>query len=129
MGISDQILNKKGKLTEEEFDEIKKHPILGYNLLKDIRYLQKAMEIPYYHHEKWDGSGYPRGLKEDQIPLPARIFAVVDVWDALNSDRSYRKAWPEEEVIAYMQAQSGKHFDPEILEAFFEQVLPQNSAG
>jgi HD-GYP domain-containing protein (c-di-GMP phosphodiesterase class II) len=87
-------------------------------MLTHVKFLRPALDIPYCHHEKWDGSGYPRGLAGDQIPLTARIFAVVDVWDALTSDRPYRKAWPKQKALAYMRAQSGKHFDPRIVELF-----------
>jgi HD-GYP domain-containing protein (c-di-GMP phosphodiesterase class II) len=83
------------------------------------------MDIPYYHHEKWNGEGYPNGLKGEAIPLPARIFAVVDVWDALRHDRLYRKAWPTEEIIAYLQEQSGKHFDPRVVEVFLANVIAE----
>jgi HD-GYP domain-containing protein (c-di-GMP phosphodiesterase class II) len=95
-----------------------RHPIYAYHLLSPIAYLRPAIDIPYCHHEKWDGSGYPRGLKEEEIPLSARIFSVVDVWDALRSDRPYRKGWPEEKVRAYLQEQAGLHFDPRIVDAF-----------
>ena len=94
------------------------HPVFAYNLISSINYLRPAIDIPYCHHEKWDGSGYPRGLKGEQIPLSARIFAVVDVWDALMSDRPYRKAWPKEKVMDYIHSQAGIHFDPTIVELF-----------
>jgi HD-GYP domain-containing protein (c-di-GMP phosphodiesterase class II) len=87
-------------------------------MISPIEYLRPALDIPYCHHEKWDGSGYPRGLKADQIPLAGRIFAIIDVWDALISDRPYRKAWPEEKVLTYLKEQSGIHFDPEVVEVF-----------
>ena len=80
-----------------------------------------ALDIPYCHHEKWDGTGYPRGLQGKQIPLAARVFAVIDVWDALSSDRPYRKAWPKDKVVAEIKKSSGTHFDPEVLEKFFEE--------
>ena len=116
MGIPDAILLKPGPLTDGEWEVMRLHPVWAYNLLSTIPYLRPALDIPYCHHEKWDGSGYPRGLKGEQIPLGARIFAVVDVWDALSSDRPYRKAWPEEKVQAYIQEQAGKHFDPQVVE-------------
>ena len=94
------------------------HPKVAYDLLVRIPHLKKALEIPYLHHERWDGTGYPRGLKQDEIPLAARIFAVVDVWDALSSDRPYRKAWPKEKVSNYINAESGKHFDPKVVTVF-----------
>ena len=87
-------------------------------MLSPIHYLRPALDIPHYHHEKWDGSGYPHGLKGNLIPLPARIFAVVDVWDALSSDRPYRAAWSKEKVLAFIREQSGKHFDPQVVEVF-----------
>lgn len=91
-GIPDAVLNKPGKLNDEEWDMVRRHPQFAYDMLSSIKYLQPALDIPYCHHEKWDGSGYPRGLKGEEIPLAARIFAVVDVWDALISDRPYRKS-------------------------------------
>jgi len=122
MGIPDHILLKQGKLTEEEFTIMQKHCEYGYELLYPIKYLRSAIDIPYCHHEKWDGTGYPRKLKDEQIPLPARMFAIVDVWDALVSDRPYRKAWPEEKAIEHIYSQSGKHFDPNIVSVFFEVI-------
>jgi HD-GYP domain-containing protein (c-di-GMP phosphodiesterase class II) len=97
---------------------MRKHPRFSYEMISPIEYLRPALDIPYCHHEKWDGSGYPRGLKADQIPLAGRIFAIIDVWDALISDRPYRKAWPEEKVLTYLKEQSGIHFDPEVVEVF-----------
>ena len=122
MGVPDHILRKEGALTQEEREIILKHPETAYNLLKQIPFLEKALEIPYSHHERWDGTGYPRGLKERAIPLPARIFAIVDVWDALSSDRPYRKAWSRAEVIQYLINESGKHFDPRVLNVFLALV-------
>jgi PAS domain S-box-containing protein len=123
MGIPDSILHKPGKLTPEEWETMKQHPVYAYNLLTPIEYLQPAIDIPYCHHEKWDGSGYPRGLKEKEIPLAARIFAIVDVWDALLSDRPYRKGWSEEKVLAYIRENSGTHFDPRLVDIFIETVV------
>ena len=122
MGISDAILLKEGPLTEEEWEIMRQHPIYAYNLLATIPFLKPALDIPYCHHEKWDGSGYPRGLKAEQIPLAARIFSLVDVWDALISDRPYRQAWPEEKVVDYIREQSGKHFDPSLVEVFIKTI-------
>jgi len=119
IGIPDSILLKPGKLTDEEWEIMKQHPIFAYNMLSEIAYLAPALDIPYCHHEKWDGTGYPRGLEGEQIPLAARIFAVIDVWDALLSDRPYRNAWPEEKVRDYIRAQAGTHFDPAVVDAFF----------
>jgi PAS domain S-box-containing protein len=122
MGIPDHILNKPGKLTEEEWEIMRQHPRYAHDLITPISYLRSAEDIPYCHHEKWDGSGYPRGLKGYDIPLAARIFAVVDVWDALTSDRPYRGAWPRKKVIQYLQDESGKHFDPFIVEQFIQMI-------
>ena len=122
LGVPDSILNKPGPLTEDEWVIMKKHPVLAYEMLASIDYLRPALEIPYCHHEKWDGSGYPRGLRGQQIPLEARIFALVDVYDALTSDRSYRPAWTREKTLAYIQEQSGKQFDPSISEAFLRLI-------
>lgn len=118
MGVSDSILHKPGPLTLEEQTEMKKHPIVAYEMLAPIRYLRLALDIPRYHHEKWDGSGYPDGLKGTQIPLFARIFTIVDVWDALSSDRPYRTAWPKEKVYEHIRALSGMHFDPQVVDVF-----------
>ncbi len=120
MGIPDHILLKKGPLTPEEFDVMKQHPVYAFDLLSPIEFLRPALHIPHAHHEKWDGTGYPRGLKGEQIPLAARIFAVVDVYDALTSDRPYREAWSTEKAKDYIRDASGSHFDPEVVEAFFE---------
>jgi PAS domain S-box-containing protein len=118
LGVPDNILLKPGELTDEEWVLMRKHPQFAYEMLKPINYLHNALNIPYYHHEKWDGSGYPHGLKGEMIPLEARIFAVVDVWDALSNDRPYRPAWPREKAVQYIKEQSGKHFDPQVVEKF-----------
>jgi putative nucleotidyltransferase with HDIG domain len=118
MAIPDSILLKPGPLDEREWEIMRQHPTQAFQLLSPIVYLRLALDIPYCHHEKWDGTGYPRGLKGDVIPLAARLFAVVDVWDALRSDRPYRAGWPEEKVIEYIQAGSGTHFDPHAVELF-----------
>jgi putative two-component system response regulator len=122
LGVPDAILLKPGKLNEQEWKLMRRHPQLAYDMLHPIEYLRPALDIPFCHHEKWDGSGYPRGLKGEQIPLAARIFAIVDVWDALTSDRPYRPAWKKEVVLSYLQEQTGKHFDPEIVELFFKLI-------
>jgi putative nucleotidyltransferase with HDIG domain len=122
MAIPDGILLKSGKLTDEEWRLMKLHPQYAYDMLSSIKYLKPALDIPYSHHERWDGAGYPRGLVGDEIPIAARIFAVVDVWDALQSDRSYRDAWPREKAVAYLKEQSGIHFDPQVVEAFLDLV-------
>jgi HD-GYP domain-containing protein (c-di-GMP phosphodiesterase class II) len=118
MGIPDDILRKPGKLTSQEWEIMKHHPLYAYNVLSQIEYLKPALDIPLYHHEHWDGSGYPYGLAGERIPLAARIFAVVDVYDALTSDRPYRTAWSKEQTLEYMKSQSGKYFDPLILQTF-----------
>lgn len=120
MGVPDAILLKPGKLTDEEWAQMKQHPQYAYEMLAPIAYLKPALDIPYCHHEKWDGSGYPRGLKEEEIPLSARIFAVVDVWDALTSKRPYREVWPAEKAQEYLSEQAGKHFDPKVVAAFLD---------
>jgi PAS domain S-box-containing protein/putative nucleotidyltransferase with HDIG domain len=120
MGVPDNILTKPGKLTPEEWVIMRQHPTNAYDLLRPIQYLQNAMEIPYCHHEKWDGSGYPRGLKGEEIPLSARIFAIVDVWDAMTSDRYYRAAMSKQETLDYIQTNTGKHFDPLVVDAFMK---------
>jgi HD-GYP domain-containing protein (c-di-GMP phosphodiesterase class II) len=122
MGVPDSILLKRGPLTPEERTEIEQHPVYAFELLSPIDFLRPALDIPYCHHEKWDGSGYPRGLKGEQIPLPARIFAIVDVFDALTSDRPYRDAWSRERTLAYIEEQSGSHFDPALVTAFLELI-------
>ena len=118
MAVPDSILNKAGPLTELEWEVMRRHPIYAYQFLSSIDYLAPALEIPYCHHEKWDGTGYPRGLKEDQIPLSARIFAVVDVWDSLTSERVYRSTWSREQALEYIRDQSGKYFDPRVANTF-----------
>lgn len=98
------------------------HPQLAYDYLRGIPFLQQALDIPYCHHEKWDGSGYPRGLKGNQIPLAARLFAIVDVYDALSSDRPYREAWPHQKIVQYLQEESRKFFDPQIVDVFLSMI-------
>lgn len=122
MGVPDKILLKPGPLTQEEWEIMCKHPVVAYELLSPIDYLRPALDIPYCHHEKWDGSGYPRGLKGEQIPLAARIFAFADVWDALTSDRPYRPAWTKRKATAYIHQQAGIHFDPKVLSVFLKLI-------
>lgn len=118
MGVPDAVLLKPGPLSAEEWKVMQEHPTHAYHLLSPVPFLRSALDIPYCHHEKWDGSGYPRGLRGEQIPLGARIFAVVDVWDALTSDRPYRKALGEEVVYDYLRQESGRHFDPAVVTTF-----------
>lgn len=124
IAIPDTILLKQGPLTDEEWAIMQRHPQYAFDMLAPIEYLRPALDIPYCHHEKWDGSGYPRGLRGEQIPLAARIFAVVDVWDALTNTRPYRQAWSHEQALSYIKAQAGAHFDPEVVDLFL-QLLPQ----
>lgn len=128
IGIPDPILHKPAALTGEEWEIMRKHPQFVYDMLYAVEYLRPALDIPYCHHEKWDGSGYPRGLKGEDIPLAARLFAIVDVWDALTSDRPYRPAWSEVDALGYIREQSGKHFDPRVVDLFFhvfDEIFPQ----
>jgi PAS domain S-box-containing protein/putative nucleotidyltransferase with HDIG domain len=118
VAVPDNILNKPGPLTDEEWIQMRKHPQAAFEVLSPIKFLEKSLDIPYCHHECWNGMGYPRGLQGQEIPLAARIFSVIDVFDALTSDRPYRPAWPEEKVILYLREQSGTQFDPEVVEAF-----------
>jgi len=118
MGIPDEILQKPGPLTDDEWVIMRRHPEMAYQMLSPIKYLKEAITIPYYHHERWDGSGYPHKLKGLEIPLQARMFAVVDVWDALSSDRPYRKRIPHKEVVDYLLNESGRLFDPQVIQAF-----------
>jgi hypothetical protein len=122
IGIPDSVLFKPGPLEEEEMDLMRKHPQFAFDILSSLPNFAPVLEIPFYHHERWDGNGYPTGLEGEQIPLAARIFAVVDVWDALCSDRPYRQAWPEEEALTYIRQESGKHFDPRVVDAFMALV-------
>lgn len=122
MGIPDEILNKTDALSPRDREIINQHPVHAYNLLKNISYLQHAISIPYSHHENWNGSGYPQGLKGENIPLAARIFSIVDNWDALTSNRPYRKAWSQEKAKKYLLEQSGKKFDPELVQTFLSVI-------
>jgi putative nucleotidyltransferase with HDIG domain len=120
MAIPDRILLKPGALTDEERELIKQHPKYAYDMLRRIDFLLPAIDIPHYHHERWDGTGYPDGLIGENIPFPARIFPVVDVWDAMTSDRPYRNALPHDEVKERIRTDSGKHFDPQVVEVFLQ---------
>jgi putative nucleotidyltransferase with HDIG domain len=127
MGVPDHILLKPGALTDEEWALMRRHPSYAYELLRPIAYLRNALDIPYCHHEKWDGSGYPRGLKGEEIPLAARLFAVADVWDAIRSDRPYRSGWGEKRALEYIRSVSGTHLDPRAV-AFFLQVHEESKS-
>jgi PAS domain S-box-containing protein len=120
LAIPDAILQKPGPLTEQEWQVMRRHPVYAYEWLSPISFLRHALDIPYCHHEKWDGSGYPRGLEREQIPLSARVFAIVDVWDALTSDRPYRPAWPKAKVRDHVAALAGAHFDPAVVDPFLD---------
>ena len=122
MGIPDYILLKPEELTEAEQQIMRQHPQLAYDMLEPIAYLRDALNIPYYHHEKWDGTGYPRGMAGTQIPLEARLFTIVDVWDAITADRPYRKGWPRKKALKYIREESGKHFDPKMVEIFLQEI-------
>ena len=123
MGIPDSILLKPSSLTKEEMEVMRQHPVYAYQVLSRIQYLRPALDIPYCHHEKWDGTGYPRGLKGEQIPLLARLFAVLDVWDALTSDRPYRPAWTKKDAMALIVKDTGTHFDAKCVEVFIRLIL------
>jgi putative two-component system response regulator len=122
MGVPDSILLKPSGLTPEEWEIMRKHPVYAYELLGHIQYLGNAIDIPYCHHEHWDGGGYPRGIRGIEIPLSARIFALADVWDAMTSDRPYRPALPKKEVEAYLRERKGKQFDPALVDGFLQIV-------
>ena len=125
IGIPDNILLKPGELTPEEWAIMRQHPVYAYEMLKPITYLQQALDIPYCHHEKWNGTGYPRRLQGDQIPLSARIFAVVDVWDALTNSRPYREAWTQKDSLEYIHFQAGHHFYPQVVHLYSEMIPHQ----
>ena len=120
LAVPDSILLKPAKLNKEEKEIMQKHPLLGKQMLSGITFLESSLSVVYSHHEHWDGKGYPQGLKGEKIPYLARIFSIVDCWDALNADRPYRKAWPREKVIDYIKANSGTMFDPHVVEAFLK---------
>lgn len=118
IGIPDAVLKKPGPLDEDEWELMRQHPVWAHEMISAVDFLQPALDIPYCHHERWDGDGYPRGLAGESIPLSARVFAVVDVWDALRSDRPYSEAWDEDRVLAYLREQAGGHFDRTVVEEF-----------
>ncbi len=119
IGIPDEILIKPGALSAEEFEIMKQHPVIALELLGKIDFLKPCADIPHCHHEKWDGSGYPQGLRGEQIPFSARLFAVIDVWDALSFERVYKAAWPEQQVLDHLKSEAGRHFDPQVIALFF----------
>jgi diguanylate cyclase (GGDEF)-like protein/putative nucleotidyltransferase with HDIG domain len=123
IAIPDHILFKPGALSPEEWEIMRKHPVYAFELLSPITFLQDVIDIPYCHHEHWDGSGYPRGLKGEEIPLPARIFTIIDIWDALSTDRPYRQAWEPQRVCDYLRDESGKLLDPAVVEPFCEMLV------
>jgi HD-GYP domain-containing protein (c-di-GMP phosphodiesterase class II) len=120
MAIPDSILLKPGPLSDEEWTVMRRHPQFALEMLQSISFLENSLDIPYCHHEKWDGTGYPHGLREEEIPFAARMFAIADVWDALSSDRPYRPAWPISKVREHCKSLSGTHFDPQIVEMLLE---------
>jgi putative two-component system response regulator len=126
VAIPDQILFKPGPLAQEEWEIMRKHPTIAVELLSPVSYLEPALEIPHWHHEKWDGSGYPDGLRQEDIPFAARLFALADVYDALISKRPYRSAWPRWDAVQYIEGQAGKHFDPRIVPEFLDLI---NTSG
>jgi HD-GYP domain-containing protein (c-di-GMP phosphodiesterase class II) len=125
LGIPDSILHKQGSLTEEEQIILRRHPDYAFQWLSRIEYLRPALDIPYCHHEKWNGSGYPHGLKGKEIPLAARLFAVIDVWDALLSERPYKRAWSVEKAVEYLKSQKNIHFDPDFVDVFLDHFVYQ----
>jgi len=127
VAIPDEILFKPGPLAEEEWKIMRRHPSIAVDLLSPVTYLAPALDIPHWHHEKWDGTGYPDELSGNQIPFPARLFALVDVYDALISDRPYRAAWSRQDAIQYIESQSGKHFDPKIVPEFLDLIRKNGS--
>jgi HD-GYP domain-containing protein (c-di-GMP phosphodiesterase class II) len=118
LGVPDRLLLKPDELADDEWTVMRQHPVYAYRLLSPIRHLRQALDIPYCHHERWDGSGYPRGLAGEEIPRAARIFAVADVWDALTSDRPYRPAWSATQALAHIEEHAGVQFDPRVVEVF-----------
>ena len=124
VGVPDNILNKQGKFTPEEFEIMKTHTSTGYEILKNSKreILRAAASVSLEHHEKWDGSGYPRKLKGEEIHIYGRITAIADVFDALGSDRCYKKAWKDEDIFILLENEKGKHFDPQLVNLFFENI-------
>jgi putative nucleotidyltransferase with HDIG domain len=129
LAIPDAILIKPGKLDDEEMAHMRRHPEIGRELMEQVDFLRKATDIPYAHHERWDGTGYPRGLRGEEIPLAARIFSIVDVWDALSFPRVYKPAWPEHEVLAYLRKAAGSQLDPRLVQLFLDNYREIKSLG
>ncbi len=122
LNIPDSVLHKEGQLSKADLTVLRTHPKIAFDMLKYLGFPEPAIEIPYCHHEKWDGTGYPRGLKGEQIPFSARLFAIVDVYDAMTTNRSYRAAMPREDVLLYLKYQKGKHFEPKIVDVFLSLI-------
>lgn len=122
IGIPDSILIKPGPLTEEEWRVMKTHPTIAKDMLSEIDHLNPTVQIPYSHHERWDGKGYPQGLKGEEIPLAARIFSVIDVWDALTHDRVYKKAWSDEQALTFIRKGAGTQFNPRLVQLFTDKL-------
>jgi HD-GYP domain-containing protein (c-di-GMP phosphodiesterase class II) len=129
MAVPDRILHKPGPLDEEEWAVMKKHTLCAYEMIKDINFLEKSYNIPRYHHENWDGSGYPYGLREKEIPLEARIFAIVDSWDAMLSERPYKKSLSPQESLRSIQEEAGRKYDPELVKLFEAFIIPYYNLG
>jgi len=129
IGIPDQVLTKPGRLNEEEMALIRQHPKIAADILQRVHFLRPSMDIPLYHHEHWNGQGYPYNLSGQRIPVAARLFAIVDTWDALSHDRVYKQAWSERRVLDYLSEQSGTQFDPEMVEVFqaYYQTIKQRA--
>jgi putative nucleotidyltransferase with HDIG domain len=129
LAIPDAILIKPGKLDEAEMAHMRRHPEIGRELMEQVDFLRRATDIPYAHHERWDGAGYPRGLRGEEIPLAARIFSIVDVWDALSFPRVYKPAWPEPEVLAYLRDAAGSQLDPQLVQLFLDNYAQIKALG
>ncbi|SEI38236.1 HD-GYP domain-containing protein [Frateuria terrea] len=129
LAIPDAILIKPGKLDEAEMEHMRRHPEIGRELMEQVDFLRNATDIPYAHHERWDGTGYPRGLRGEEIPLAARIFSIVDVWDALSFPRVYKPAWPEDEVLAYLRNAAGSQLDPQLVQLFLDNYRQIKALG
>jgi putative nucleotidyltransferase with HDIG domain len=125
LGVPDTILLKQGKLTGDDWTIMQKHPTYAYEMLSQIKDFKDSIDIPFCHHEWWDGSGYPRGLEGEEIPVAARIFSIIDVWDALTSDRPYRPAWKKKEAMAHIINQAGTHFDPNVVNEFVQMIMEE----